>query len=127
MNNGLLLPLKNTLIYLLIKRKQNHKKTLQIEVNKLMHVFAFSPPTSLSEEEKWPLAAIVFDANNSVSNISVQNNSFSISTPRLWFSRGSAKPIDRLQKILKLRSQNYNNLHVENVEKKGLKLIKIFF
>ena len=46
-----------------------------------MDTFAFSPPRNLSEEGKWLSAVTSFEATNSVVNVSVENNSFSLSTP----------------------------------------------
>ena len=60
-----------------------------------------------------------FDATNSVFNITNENNSFSITKPIHWFSRGGGETIYKLQKLLQLRSENDIDLHVKEVEKRG--------
>ena len=71
-----------------------------------METFSFSPPINLFEQGKWLLAVMTFEANNSVFTITDENSSFSITAPRYWSSRGGAETIPKLQKLLKLRSQN---------------------
>ena len=60
-----------------------------------------------------------FKATNSACIITDENNSFSITTPGHWSSRGGAETIHNLQKQLQLRSQNDVELHVEEVTKRG--------
>ena len=47
------------------------------------------------------LAVTSFETANSVFNITDENNSFAITTPRYWYSRGSAETIQKLQKIIR--------------------------
>ena len=63
------------------------------------------------------------EVTNSVFNITDENNSFSITIPGHWDSKSAERTIDELNKLLKLRSQNGLDLHVEPVRKKGLILI----
>ena len=60
-----------------------------------------------------------FEANNCYFNIIDENNSFSFTTLGYCSSRGSAETMNRLHKFLELRSQNYIDLHVEVVRKRG--------
>ena len=46
-----------------------------------MKTFSISPPKRLSEEGKWLLAVVSFEANNFVFNKTDENNSFSITIP----------------------------------------------
>ena len=59
------------------------------------------------------------EAINSVFNITGENDSFSITTPGYWSSRGGAETINKLQIFLELRPQNDIQLHVEEVRKRG--------
>ena len=52
-----------------------------------------------------------------------ENNSFSITIPGLWSSRDGAETINRLQKLLTLRSEKDIELHVEEVRKRGNQII----
>ena len=65
-----------------------------------------------------------FEASNSVFNLTNENNSFSITTPGHWSSRGGAETINKLQKLLKLRSENDIKVHVKEVERRGKKIKK---
>ena len=84
-----------------------------------METYPFSPPINLVEEGKWLLGVFSFEATNSVFIITDGNISFSISTPGHWSSRGDAAFINKLQKLLQLIPQNDNELHVEEVRKRG--------
>ena len=75
------------------------------------------------EEDKWLLAVSSFECTNSIFNITVDNNSFSIIIQGHYQNESDEKTIDELNKLLELRSQNGIELHVEQVRKKGLILI----
>ena len=94
-------------------------------MNKQMQTFSFSPAINLVEG-KWLLAVSFFGCTNSVFNITNENNSFSITTPRHWNYESAQKTIDEPNKLLELRSENDIDLHVEQVRKKGLNLLKDF-
>ena len=66
-------------------------------MNKQIEIFSFNPPFNLVEEGKWLLAVTSFEAMNSVFNITIEKNSFSITKPGHWFSK-------ELQKLF----TNYN-------------------
>ena len=68
-----------------------------------------------------------YDAVNFVFNIANENNSFSITKPGHWKSESAEKTIDELNDIMELRSYDDIHLHVEQLRKKGLFLIKSFF
>ena len=87
-------------------------------MNKEMLTFSFFPTISLFGEGKWLLAVNSFEATISVSNITIENNTFSITTPGYWFSRGAPETIHNLQKFLEFRSQNDIELNVEEVRKR---------
>ena len=76
-----------------------------------MQTFSFSPPTNSVEEGICLLAVRSLECTNSVSNITNENNSFSITIPGHWNFKSSEKTIDELNKILELRSQNDVKLH----------------
>ena len=87
-----------------------------------MEAFPFNPPINLSEEADWLLAVTSFEATNSVFSKS-DENSFSKTTTVHWIPEGSEEIVD---KLLELRSQEDIELHVKEVEKRGLKFIKEF-
>ena len=60
------------------------EETLEFKMNKQMQTFSFSPPKKFAEEGKWLLAVTSFEATNSVSNISNENNRFSITIAGHW-------------------------------------------
>ena len=84
-----------------------------------METFSFLLPKNLSDGVKWVLATISFEATNSFLNKTDEYNSFSITTPRYWFSRGGADTIHKLQNFLELRSHVDIELHVEENRKRG--------
>ena len=59
-----------------------------------------------------------FDAIISVFNIIDEKNSLSTTTPGHWKAKTAKKAIDKLLKLLGLRSQNDIELHVEQFRKK---------
>ena len=60
-----------------------------------------------------------FETRNSMFNISDKSKSFAITTPSHWNSKTARKTFDELLKLKGLRSQDDNELHVEEVRKKG--------
>ena len=85
-------------------------------MNKQMQMFSFNPPINLFEEDMWLLAVISFECTNSVFDITNENNSFSIFKPGHYETKSAEKTIDKLNKLLELRSFE---LHVEEVRKRG--------
>ena len=104
--------------------KAKPQETLQFKMNKQVESFLFSPPINLVEEGKWLLAVTSFEATYSVSIITNENNSFSITTPAHWNSESAERTIDELIKLLDLTSENDIDLHVEQVREKGRFLLK---
>ena len=104
--------------------KAKAQDTIELEMNKQIHTFSFLPPINLSEEGKFLLAVSSIECTNSVFKITDKDNWFSISTPGHWESKFVEKTFGRLNKLLELRSQNDIELHVEQVRKKGLFLVK---
>ena len=76
---------------------------------------------NVSEEGKWLLAVTSFEKTNSNFNITNRNNSFSNGKPGFWRIPFHLPDeiIDRLKRILKLRSENDIELHVKEVGKRG--------
>ena len=123
MNNELLLLIKKHTDTLIEQTKTKPQETLEFKMIKQMQTFSFNPPINLFEEGKWFLGVPSFECINSVFNITNENNSFSIIVPGHYESETAEKPINELNKLLDLRSQNGIELHVEQVRKKGLILI----
>ena len=61
--------------------KTKPQETLEFKMNKQMQSFSFIPTIKLVEEGRWVLAVCSFECTNSVSNITNENNSFSIIIP----------------------------------------------
>ena len=124
MNIELLLLIKKHTDTLIEQTKTKPQETLDFKMNKQRQTFSFNPPINLVEEGKWLMAVSLFDCTNSVYNITNENNSFSIIIPGHYQSESAEKTINELNKLLELRSQNGIELHVEQVRKKGIVLIK---
>ena len=124
MNNELLLLIKKHTDTLIEQTRTKPQETLEFKMIKQMQTFSFNPPINLFEEGKWLLAVSSFECTNSVFNITNENNSFSIIVPGHYETKSAQKTIDELNNLLELRSQNGIELHVEQVRKKGIILIK---
>ena len=103
---------------LIEQTKTKPQGTLEFKLNKPTETFSFNPSINTSEDKKNYLAVTTCEAIDCVIIITDSNNSFSILTPGYWFCRWWAETINRLQKLLKPRSQIDIELHVEEVEKK---------
>ena len=88
-------------------------------MNKQVQTFPLNPLITLVEGGKWLLAVSSFEATNSVFNMLNENNSFSITTPGHWKSNFAQKTLDELNKLIHLRYEKDNDLHVDQVRKKG--------
>ena len=97
---------------------------MAFKLNKQMEIFSFPFAINFSEEGNWFLAAKNSEATNSVFIINDDINTFSVLTPSHWSFKYGEKTIDKLNKILSVRSQIDLALHVEEVEKSGLKITK---
>ena len=84
-----------------------------------MQTFWFNPPINLVEEDNWLLAVSSFECTNSVFNITDDNNSFSIIIPGHYETEFAEETIDKLNKLLELKSLE---LHVAEVRKRGNKI-----
>ena len=107
--------------------KTKPQETLEFEMIRSKQTFSFNPPITLVEEGNWLLGVSSLECTNSVFNISDENNSFSTNIPGHWQNKDAEKAIDEPNKLLKLRSQNGIDLHVEQVRKKGIILIDDYF
>ena len=89
-----------------------------------MKAFSSNPLINIAEGGEWLLAVTSFETTKSVFDITEKNNIFSISIPVYWriFEKLERGIIDKLKDILKLRSQNVIQLHVEEVGKRGDKI-----
>ena len=90
----------------------------EFKLKKQMEMFSFSPLINLYDEANCFLTVTIFGALISDSSITGEDNTFSISTPGHWSSRGGAEAINGLQKFLETRHQNYIKLHLEEVMKR---------
>ena len=124
MDNELLLLIKKHTETLIEQTKTKPQDILEFKMNKQMQTFSFNPPINLVEEGKWLLGVSSLECTNSVFNITKKNGLFSIIVPSHWESESAEKTIDELNKLLEHRSENGIELHVEQVRKKGLILIK---
>ena len=121
MNNESLLLIKKHTDTLIQQTKTKPEETPEFKMNKQTQTFSFNPPINLTEEGKWFLAVTTFEATNSVSNITHENNSFSITIPGHWDSKSAEKANDDLKKIIKRKSQTGIELHVRELEKEEIK------
>ena len=115
----LLLLIKKHTDTLIQQTKTKPQETLEFKMNKQMQTFSFNPPISLVEEGKSLLAVSSFECTNSVFNITIENNSFSIMTQGQYETEFAEKTIDDLNNFLKLKSLE---LHVEEFRKRGNKI-----
>ena len=118
MINELLLLYKKLTDTLIEQTKTKPQETLEFKMNKQMETFSFNPLIILVEEGKWLLGVTSFEATISVFHITDKNNSFSISLPGYWFSRGSVETVNRLLKLLGPKEQNDFDLHVKEVRRR---------
>ena len=119
MNNELLLLIKKHTDMLIANTKTKPQETLEFKMNMQMQTFSFNPPINLVEEGIWLLAVSSFECTNSVSNITNENNSFSIIVPGHYEDKFAEKTIDDLNKLIELKSLE---LHVKEVQKRGHKI-----
>ena len=118
MDNELLLLIKKHTAKLIEQTRSRPQETLEFKLKKQVEVFSFSLPTNPFEEGNRKLVVTSFEATNSVFNITIENNSFSISTPGHRSFRGGAEIINKLQNLLEMRDNNDIKLHVEEVRKR---------
>ena len=119
MNNELLLLIKKHTDTLIEQTRTRPQETLEFKMNKQRQIFSFNPPINLLEEDKWLLAISSFECKNSVSNITDDNNSFSIIIPGHYETKLAEKIIDELNRLLELRTLK---LHVNEVKRRGNKI-----
>ena len=96
--------------------KNRPQETLEFKMKKQMQTFSFNPPINLVEEGKWLIRVTSFECTVSVSNITNENSSFSITIPGHWQSKSAEKTIEELNKVLELRSLE---LHIKEIRKRG--------
>ena len=119
MNNELLLLIKKHTDTLIEQTKTKPQETLEFKMNKQTQNFSFNPPINLAEEGRWLIAVSSFECTNSVYNITNENNSFSIIIPGHYQTEFAEETIDKLYKLLELKSLE---LHVAEVRKRGNKI-----
>ena len=124
MNNELLLLNKKHTDTLIEQTKTKPQEMLDFKMNKQTQIFSFNPPINLIEEGRWLLAVSSFECTISVSKITDENFSFSITISGHWKSKSAEKTTDELNYLSELRSENDFGLHVEQVRKKGTFLSK---
>ena len=123
MNNELLLLIKKDTDTLIEQTRTRPQETLEFKMNKQMQTSSFSPPIILIEEGKWLMTVSSFECTKSGVNITNENNSFSISIPdcRRIPNFLEDNITDELMILLKLKSENDIELHVQEVRKRGNK------
>ena len=119
MNIELLVLIKKHTDTLTEQTKTKPQETLEIRMDKQMQIFSFNPPINLVEEGRWLLAVSSFECTNSVSNITRENNSFSIIVQGHYQTQFAEKMINDRNNLLKLKSLE---LHVQKVRKRGNKI-----
>ena len=119
MNNELLLLTKKHTDTLIQQTRTKPQEFLEFKMIKPVQTFSFNPPINLVEEGKWLMAVSLFDCTNSVYNITNENNSFSIIIPGHYETEFAEKTIDKLNKLLELKSIE---LHVAEARKRGDKI-----
>ena len=97
------------------------QETHEIKLNKQIQTFSFSPSSNFSDEGKGLLAVTGFEPKNCGSCQTDVNNTFSSATLVHWTSNGGKKTMNKLQILLKLRSQNDIEKDVKEVTKKEIK------
>ena len=105
-NEVLLLNKKHTDTFI-EKTKTRRKETLESILDQQREIFSFSPPKNLSEGGKWLLVVTSSEATNTVFNLTRGNNSFSITRPGYWTSRGSVETFIKLRDFLQRRTQKW--------------------
>ena len=118
----MLLLMKKHTDTLIEQTKTKAQETLEFKINKQMITFSFSPPINLVEKGNWLLAVTSFEATNSVFRVINEKNSFSVSTPSHWNSDDGEELINKLNKLLGLRSENDIEVHVKEFEKRGSRI-----
>ena len=68
------------------------------------------------------IAVTSFEATNTVFNITDKNTRFSISSPNYWIPVGGEELLNKLKKVLEVRSQNDIVLHGKIFEKRGTRI-----
>ena len=117
MKNELLLLIRKHTDTLVEQTKTKPQEILEIKMKKQMQTFSFKPPSNLAEEGKWLLTVRSFEATSSVFDITIEKNKNSISKPGHWSPEDGEALINKLIKLLELRSENDIELYVKEVEK----------
>ena len=97
------------------------QETLELRLKMQTDTLSFSRSINLPEEKKQLLAVTSFEAANCVSNTTGENRSFSIPTPEQRCLGGGVENIDKLFKIIELRSENDIEINVKQNEKRSFR------
>ena len=117
MSNEMLLLIEKHIETFFENARTHPQETLEFEMQKQMQTFSFNSSLNLVGEGKCLLAVTSFEATNSISNKTNENNFFPNTTPGHWISEDGEELINKLNKVLELRSENDIELHVKQVEK----------
>ena len=101
------------------KQKQNLKKRSSLNWTNECNFFSFWPPIGLFEEGIWLFGMTSFEVTNSVFIVTDENNTFSITRPSYWTSRGGTEMVIKIQELLELREEDDVKLHVEEARNRG--------
>ena len=123
MDNELLFLIRKYTGTLIEQTKTKQQERFEFKLNEQVEVFSFSPPVNLYDEGKWLVAVTYFGETNSVFNKTGENNSFSTNMPGFWRFVNYLEDgvLEKLKKLLKLRSQKDSELHVAEVKKEVIK------
>ena len=83
--------------------KAKPQETLQFVMKKQLKKFLFNPPLNLVQKIEWFLGVTSLECTNSVLNITIEKNSFSITISGHWNTKSAEKTIDELNKLSQLR------------------------
>ena len=114
----MLLLIKKHTDTLIQQTKTKPQEALKFKMIRSKQTFSFNPPTNLVEEGKWLLGVTSLGCTNSVFNITIENNSFSMIIPVHYQNKSAEKTIDELKKLLDLKSLELN---IEEFRKRGNK------
>ena len=124
MHYELLLSIEKQTDKLIEQKRTKPQETLEFILINQMDTLWVNPPINFSEEGNWLLAVTISEADKSVFFAGHGNKRFSNTTPGPWTRRGGEETIDKLVKILTLRSPNEIQLNLTENEKRVSMIVK---
>ena len=111
MDNEFLFLIKKRSVTLIEQTKTNSQETLEFQLDQQMDTFSFNPAKNLCEEGKRLISVAGFEATNSVSNKTDENNQLLLTTSREWIPKNNGETFNMLKILRELRSQIFIELH----------------